>query len=267
MHFPVFAILATLPLLTTALGHGYRRVQGREVKTEVVLVTQTVYTTMILAPTPAIIASKAPALSILTVSNPTTVVPIPSPSGTTPAKPAPPPPNPYIPLASTPNNVSIVNSCEYDVWVSSVGGHESCGPGNTDYLVRSKSIYTEAIRVCNNAGVSLKVAKTVAGLAKPMQFEYTVGADKKSVSYDISYLDCMVKNGTEVKDFSGCVGQEKGIQAAGGKNCKEYHCVPGVECAQLAYTEPEFGGKENAPVGTCGVDGGVAFEICAENRK
>jgi hypothetical protein len=99
-----------------------------------------------------------------------------------------------------------------------------------------------------------------------MQFEYTVGADKKSVSYDISYLDCMVKNGTEVKHFAGCVGQEKGTQAAGGNNCKGFHCVPGVECAQLAYTEPEFEGKKDAPVGTCGVDDGVVFEICAGNR-
>ncbi|XP_014553143.1 hypothetical protein COCVIDRAFT_40783 [Bipolaris victoriae FI3] len=267
MYFPVLAVLAILPLLTTALGHDHHRVQGRDIKTEVVLVTQTVYTTMVIAPTPTIVASQAPTLSILTIGNPTTIVPAPSPPAAAPAKPSPPPPNPYTPLVSAPNNASIINSCDYDVWVSSIGGHESCGPGNTNYLVRAKTTYTEAIRVCTNAGVSLKVSKTVAGLVKPMQFEYTVGADKKSVSYDISYLDCMVKNGTEFKDFAGCVGQEKGIQAAGGIKCKGFHCVPGVECAQLAYTEPGFGGKNNAPVGTCGVEGGVVFEICAENRK
>ena len=104
MHFPVFAVLAAFPLLTGALGYGHRRIQGRDVKTEIVLVTQMVYTTMIIAPTPAPVASQAPTLSILTVGNPNTIVPNPSPSGATHAKPSAPSPNPnpYAPLVPTP---------------------------------------------------------------------------------------------------------------------------------------------------------------------
>lgn len=39
-----------------------------------------------------------------------------------------------------------------------------------------------------------------------MQFEYAIWADKKTVSYDISYLDCMKIDKGE-QDLSDCVGR------------------------------------------------------------
>jgi hypothetical protein len=193
--------------------------------------------------------------------------------------PAPPPKlpkgpnNPFAALVAEPNKAIILNSCDYDVYISSMGD-QSCGPDTTanSRLLPANSTYREPIRTCYKSGVSLKVART-KHLTRPMQFEYAVWDDKKTVSYDISYLDCMVvglsdgrSDGSGSKDFSGCVGHEKGIQAAAGQYCPVFQCLAGVECAQHAYTVPEFGYLPGAPVGAYDVEKGIAFEVCAENR-
>ncbi|RAR01728.1 FAD-binding-like protein [Stemphylium lycopersici] len=275
------ATLMALPLLAVGahLKHGHEHVHAdrhrRAVATEVVVVTKTIYTTLTVDQ-PETSSSSSLSSTILSTSQfhsitvklpekgaPDIVSPTASLS-TVPSKaPAKTPNNPYPALASQANNAIIVNSCDYDVYVSSIGD-ESCGPGNVCKLVPANSTYAEPIRSCYKSGISLKVAKTKA-LTKPMQFEYTVWDDKTTVSYDISYLDCMVEN-SNGKDFSACVGHEHGIQAGSGEECPVFHCLADVECGQHAYTVPEFGYLPGAPVGACSIDKGVAFELCAENR-
>jgi hypothetical protein len=50
--------------------------------------------------------------------------------------------------------------------------------------------YREPILQCKDGGIVLKIAKA-KDMVKPMQFKYAVWDDKRTVSYDISYLDCM----------------------------------------------------------------------------
>jgi hypothetical protein len=109
--------------------------------------------------------------------------------------------------------------------------------------------------------VSLKVSKTES-VDKPMQFEYSVWEDGSMVSYDISYLDCM-----EGQDLRGCAGQDGGIQAVGGGDCKKFACAPGQYCDQQAYVVAEFGYLPGAPVGGCEAAKGIAFELCAGERE
>lgn len=266
---PFFAVLVSLSLVTMAHhehGHhqAHREVHGRAIKTEVVFVTETVYTTVnaALSSSAATIlpqwsvfgtSSKAPASTTSLAASPSVA----------PLEPSKAPNNPYAALIPQLNNAIIVNSCNYDVYVSSIGD-QSCGPGNMGYRVPANSTYVEPIRKCYKSGIALKVYKTQE-LKKPMQFEYTVWDDKKTASYDISYLDCMVERGG-LKDFTQCVGHERGIQAAAGKNCPAFYCLAEIECGLHAYTVPEFGYMPGAPVGACDVEKGVAFELCAENR-
>ncbi|USP81923.1 FAD-binding-like protein [Curvularia clavata] len=266
----LFAALASIPLLAVAHleyghQHAHREVHGRAIKTEVVVVTETVYTTVTAAPSLSA-AANLPQWSVFNISSKSaasTTSRTASPSVALPLEPSKAPDNPYSALIPQPNNAIVVNSCNYDVYVSSIGD-ESCGPGNMSYRVPPNSTYIEPIRKCYKSGIALKVCKTQE-LKKPMQFEYTVWDDKKTVSYDISYLDCMVER-DGFKDFTQCVGHERGIQATAGKNCPAFHCLAEIECGLHAYTVPEFGYMPGAPVGACDVEKGVAFELCAENR-
>jgi hypothetical protein len=158
----------------------------------------------------------------------------------------------------------IQNSCNYPVYIWS-GGDPSCeGPAAEAKLVEANGTHVETMRTCPQGGVSLKVSKTKSA-AKPMQFEYAIWADHKTVSYDISYLDCMNNDHGE-KDLSDCAGHDGGIQAVGGGDCKKFQCPAGKWCEVSAYVVPEFGYQPNAPVGGCTVDKGIAFELCAEAR-
>lgn len=265
-----FAVLATLPFVAMAhLEHGHHHVHGevhgRALITETVVVTETIYTTLTVAPSSSAMKTLSPSSTVNFSSNGATSITSPTalPSVAPPGKPPKPTNNPYAALLPEPNNAMIVNSCDYDVYVSSIGD-ESCGPGTTCHLIGANSTYTEPIRTCYKSGISLKVSKT-KDIAQPVQFEYTVWDNKKTVSYDISYLDCMMQRDGN-KDFSRCAGHERGIQAAAGEECPVFHCLADVECAQHAYTVPEFGYMPGAPVGACEVDKGIAFELCAENR-
>ncbi|KAF2851415.1 hypothetical protein T440DRAFT_517409 [Plenodomus tracheiphilus IPT5] len=170
--------------------------------------------------------------------------------------------NSFHELEPVPGSASVKNSCDYPVYIWSVG-HESCGPGKECQLIASNSTYTEGLRFCRNGGISLKVSKTKTA-EKPMQFEYSVWAtDNKTVSYDISYLDCMNReNG--MKDLSNCAGHDGGIQVvAGDAGCPQYHCAADEWCDVQAYVVAEFDYKPGAPVGACAVAKGIAFELCA----
>lgn len=178
--------------------------------------------------------------------------------------------NPFQLLEVTPGSASIKNSCGYPVYVKSVGPL-SCEGAHENELLASHSTYTKKIRNCKEGGVSLKVS-AFAEMKNPMQFEYAVWSDKKTVSYDISYLDCMQNKNGE-KDLSACVGHNNidgsrgGIQALAGDNtCPTYFCRAGEWCDQQAYVVAEFDNKDGAPVGACAVEKGIAFELCAGNR-
>ncbi|KAG9191141.1 hypothetical protein G6011_09229 [Alternaria panax] len=264
-------IAFTLPLLVAGahLGHRHNHnhadVQRCAVKTEAVVVTETVYLTLTVAPSsssPESSSCAAVTTSAAVIPSITVKLPEKGPSDITSAS-ASSSAHLYAPLNCESHAAIIVNSCDYDVYVSSIGNVETCGPGNICKLVPANSTYSEPVRSCGNSGISLKVSRTES-MAQPMQFEYTVWPDATTISYDISYLDCQVKtDGTF--DFSACVGHEKGIQAAapGGP---VFECAAKEPCAQMAYIEPEFGYLPGAPVGSSTIAKGVAFEICAENR-
>lgn len=171
---------------------------------------------------------------------------------------------PFPPLEPITGSVSVKNSCEYPVYLWSEG-HQSCGAGAECQQIAANSTYTEEMRTCAEGGIALKVSKTKV-MHEPMQFEYSVWPNKKTVSYDISYLNCM-KNKNGEKDLGGCAGHERGIQAVGGglddAGCPDYHCKAGEWCDQQAYVVAEFDYKPGAPVGACAVDKGIAFELCA----
>ncbi|EOA87315.1 hypothetical protein ACJQWK_10377 [Exserohilum turcicum] len=259
------ATLTALPLLTASLHlgavhpHVHGELHRRVIATEVVVVTKTVYTTV----TQDSPSSTAASTSV-NISESSASVTMALPTSSSAATLKPPGDTSYTALPLSPNHALIVNSCDYDVFVSSIGD-ESCGPSTLAQRIPANTTYTERIRICYKSGVSLKVARTAA-LEHPMQFEYTVWDDKKTVSYDISYLDCMVQEDGGAKTFDKCVGHEKGIQAVAGSDCPVFQCEAGVECAQQAYTIPEFGYLPGAPVGACNVEQGIAFELCAENR-
>lgn len=276
----VAAIVMALPLLIAgarvgqghAHGIAHSELHRRVVVTDVVVVTTTLITTVTVEPSSSsssaiISATDSASFTVehpgkdtpatVSTSAPPTIAPIQEPSNNKGSS--------YPSLIPEPSSATVINSCVYDIYVSSVGD-KSCrpGPGSTCQLIASNTTYREAIRVCDKSGISLKVSKT-KDMTKPMQFEYTVWEDKKTVSYDISYLDCMTEKDGQ-KDMTGCVGYETGIQAASGTDCPAYKCVGNVVCTKEAYVVAEFGYQPGAPVGACTVNQGVAFELCAENR-
>jgi hypothetical protein len=171
--------------------------------------------------------------------------------------------NPYKVLVPIGGSAMVLNSCDYPVYVTSEG-HSGCdGLGAKCKAIAPNSTHIETMRTCTTGGISLKLSKT-EDLSKPMQFEYTVWPnDHTQVSYDISYLNCM--NGK--KDLSDCVGHEGGIQAVGGGDGSDFYCLAGQPCDQQAYTVAEFGYLPGAPVGACKVSQGIAFELCAGDRR
>ena len=276
MHCNIAVVMA-LPLLTAGVrvGHGHGNAHSelhrRVLVTDVVEVTTTIYTTVTVEPSSSSssIVTSTPTQDLITVELPekgvsTTVPTSTSSSATATQEPSGTKASRYPSLIPEPNSAIIVNSCMHDIYVSSIGD-KSCGPGATCQLVPSNATYREAIRVCDKSGISLKVSKT-EDMTNPMQFEYTVWDDKRTVSYDISYLDCMSKKDDQ-KNMTGCVGYDTGIQATSGADCPTYKCVGNVVCAKQAYVVAEFGYQPGAPVGACTADKGVAFELCAENRS
>ncbi|KAH6876039.1 hypothetical protein BKA58DRAFT_133526 [Alternaria rosae] len=280
MHLNALIALA-LPLLAAGAHLGYRhshdheKVHPRAMYTNVVIVTETIFMTVTLEPNSGSASSSSFVIATSTaLPEPSITVEVPqkgvpavastSASSVTPSAAPSSPDGIYAPLDSVPNQAIIVNSCDYDVYVSSIGDDKSCdnSPGSDCVTIPANSTYTEAIRTCYKSGISLKVAKT-KDMTLPMQFEYTVWDDHTQVSYDISYLDCMTKDGT---NFDDCAGHEKGIQAA-AKDGPVFQCAANEPCAQQAYIVPEFAYLPDAPVGGSTIDKGVAFEICAENRS
>lgn len=286
-----FAVAFALPLIAAGAHLGHRHshdhadVHRRAVKTDVVVVTETVYLTLTAEPiSTSPQSSSCAAVSTSTAAPPSITFNFPekgpsdiasrsasssaasfsaAPSSDLPPKTPSSTGNLYAPLSYEPHTAIIVNSCDYGVYVSSIGDVTTCGPGKICELVPANTTYSEPIRSCGDSGISLKVSKTES-MAQPMQFEYTVWPDSTTMSYDISYLDCQVKT-NDVFDFSACVGHEKGIQAA-APDGPVYECVANEPCAQNAYIVPEFGYLPGAPVGSSTIDKGIAFEICAENR-
>lgn len=187
------------------------------------------------------------------------------PSGGAGGKPASTDEHGFTTLQPIPNSALVKNSCGYPIYIWSHGDPSCEGKAASGQKIEANGTYSETLRKCSAGGVSLKISKT-QDTAKPMQFEYAVWTDESKVSYDISYLDCMnTEDGAQ--DLSNCPGHEKGIQAmGGGEGSPTYQCPANQWCDKHAYVVAEFGYKPGAPVGSCAVDEGVAFEICAESQ-
>jgi hypothetical protein len=165
------------------------------------------------------------------------------------------------------NSALVKNSCVYPVYLSSIGPVSCDGTPTQGKRIEPSETYVETLRKCPQGGISLKISRTADGL-KPMQFEYAVWQDNSTkVSYDISYLDCM-KNNSGEKDLSDCAGHDGGIQAmGGGEYAPSYKCPANLWCDKEAYVVAEFGYKHGAPVGTCQVKEGIAFELCGDQDE
>ncbi|KAH4347718.1 hypothetical protein HBH98_084480 [Parastagonospora nodorum] len=269
-----------LPLVVMGALHNHAQVHkrgalaNRAVLTEVVTVTeiQTVTvdadgTTMakvesaseskIESTSSAMSESKSSSAIIPTSSSTSTATTTPSASGSVSD-------TPYPTLIPIPGSAILKNSCGYPVYIWSMGNPSCEGPEAVAKLIPANGQHVEEMRRCTDGGVAFKLSRT-ASSAKPMQFEYTIWSDRKTVSYDISYLDCM-KNTSGEQDLSECAGHDGGIQAAGGEDCPDYQCFANRWCDQQAYVVAEFGYKSGAPVGGCTVQKGIAFELCASNR-
>ncbi|CBX96721.1 hypothetical protein IAQ61_005418 [Plenodomus lingam] len=244
-----------LPLLASAqhARHGHvaahdHGLHHRDLEAGVVTATEVVYVTVTVT---APVASTSSTSMSPTTSSDVPSIAAPATGGSS-----------FHELKPVPGSVSVKNSCDYPVYIWSVG-HKSCGEGNECQLIAPNSTYTEGMRTCTDGGISLKVSKTKSA-EKPMQFEYSVWAIRTTtVSYDISYLDCMVGQ-KGAKDLSGCAGHDGGIQVvAGDASCPDYHCAANEWCDVQAYVVAEFDYKPGAPVGACAVEKGLAFELCA----
>lgn len=278
------AVLLSLPLLGTGAIHNHAKLHKRghaianravQVEVDVVTITQIVTvtvdtdaasaTTSVAAITPSS-APNAPAVILTSMpssrpdtssSQSTSIV------AETPAA----PPNdgsggnPFKALDTVPSSAMIKNSCEYPVYIWSEGNSSCEGPEAKCKLIEANGTHVEPLRKCPDGGISLKISKS-EDPTNPMQFEYSVWPDHKTVSYDISYLNCM----TNGKDLSQCAGHDGGIQVVGGGDCKDFFCAAGQSCNAMAYTVAEFDYQPNAPVGGCEVDKGIAFELCAGLR-
>jgi hypothetical protein len=282
-----FAVLLALPLLVTGATHNHAKLHKRghalanravQVEAEVVTVTELVTVTVILtvasattnvaaiksrstSSTPVVVlTSVSPSSPVTHATRPTSVVAEPSASPTTNVNDD----KAFKSLNTVPGSAVILNSCDYHVFVWSSDNLSCDGLGAVCKRLEPNGTHVEPLRKCSDGGVALKISKHKTA-AKPMQFEYSVWSDHKTVSYDISYLDCM-KNGNNQKDVNECAGAEGGIQAVGGGDCNDYHCPAGQWCAKEAYVVAEFGYQPGAPVGACTVDKGIAFELCASLR-
>ncbi|KAF1971072.1 hypothetical protein BU23DRAFT_556349 [Bimuria novae-zelandiae CBS 107.79] len=183
-------------------------------------------------------------------------------------------PDNFHKITTIPNHGSIKNSCNYEVYVSSFG----CGGGAQHELIPAGQTWSEPLRSCPAAQGTLVYKVTKADEpSKPVQFEVGLTPDEQragqenSVWYDISFLDCMVENST---DLSACPGWEGGVQCVPGKQgCQVFVCGAGEYCDGSAYTTKEFGldaqneawrKKAGAPVSSCETrQEGIAFELCA----
>ena len=162
-------------------------------------------------------------------------------------------------LTATPNTGSIRNSCKYDVFVWSVG----CNGNAANVKISPGTTWSEPLRRGDTGGVVYKVSKTNGNAEAVMQFEAGVWKDQNIVQYDLSYLDCMVPNST---DLSRCAGWEGGHQAVPAPGCPVFVCGTNEYCDGSSYTVPEFGyqgGGVVHPNAGCGSAGGIAFELCA----
>ncbi|KAL5381137.1 hypothetical protein DPSP01_007391 [Paraphaeosphaeria sporulosa] len=184
-------------------------------------------------------------------------------------------PDNFHQLTTTANHGSIKNSCNYEVYVDSMG----CGKGAQHQIIPAGQTWSEPLRSCpaEQGTVVYKVTKADAP-AKPIQFEVGLSIEpgmENSVWYDISFLDCMRPNTT---DLSGCPGWEGGVQCVPGKQgCQVFVCGAGEYCDGSTYTVPEFGiivsgeyknddwrVKAGSPVTSCATrQEGIAFELCA----
>ncbi|KAF1994915.1 hypothetical protein P154DRAFT_612566 [Amniculicola lignicola CBS 123094] len=174
-------------------------------------------------------------------------------------------PSPFKKLTPYPGKISVFNNCPQDFNLWSIPNPDS----STPITLPAGYVYIEHPRTGpnNTGGISIKITSSSADtLAAPhTQLEYTL-ADNK-VWYDISFIDCVKKTvAGEPSDGSECPGHGEGVQVVGGGKCEMLACQGGEYCPEEAYFEPEGGYKPISPNKACGVEEGVAFELCAGLR-
>jgi hypothetical protein len=148
-------------------------------------------------------------------------------------------------------SVWIKNSCEYDVYVKSVGAYPKDDDHTEDVItISANSNYTEAYReTCpkpkehahmspppqcpelnkmEGQAVSFKISNTTEGPENILQLEYTLvqnperGDDFPRLDYDVSILDCAQIEGISeamvasdqdlnMKKVNGCPGYQNGL--------------------------------------------------------
>jgi hypothetical protein len=282
---PIGIVMLALTLVANGALHQHAKVHRRghvvaqrAVEVDIVTVTEIVTVTVdpvigtattTVAEIESIPAPSAPVVVLTSVSSwspatnvsqPPSVVPEPAATPTNDVQGS----NLFKTLDTVPGSAILLNSCDYDVFVWSTGNPSCEGPGAACKRLEANGTHVEPLRKCSDGGVAMKISKS-EDAANPMQFEYTVWSDHKTVSYDISYLNCQKHDG-DAKNPSTCAGHDGGIQAVGGGDCKVFQCPAGQSCDAQAYTVPEFGYLPGPPVGGCTVDKGIAFELCAGYR-
>lgn len=138
-------------------------------------------------------------------------------------------------------NAILANNCDYDIWVSSVGGsHETACT-----RVAANSQYTETLY---STGTSLKISKTDSiKNGEQTQFEYTISGGK--IWYDISFVNC-----AEGESASNCPGHAEGLSMQGSNSaCSAASCEAGSYCPTQAYyvDQPLIKLGINEPVFDC----------------
>ncbi|KAH7083732.1 hypothetical protein FB567DRAFT_447301 [Paraphoma chrysanthemicola] len=256
MRFLYVLLTLVLSAMAVRLGHqhGNAHHHGLELRA-IVTEVQVVTVTQILTVTVGTDTSTSSATNTSSSTAPSSTSPHNNTTGGTHA---------FKSLDTIPDTVTLLNSCDYPVYLWSVG-HNCDGTEAVGQLIAPHDTYKESIRRCEIGGIALKISRIMDALM-PMQFEYTVWAsDSSMLSYDIAYLDCL-KNDHGQKDISPCAGAELGVQAVGDGDAKSFRCGAGEWCSVQAYVVPAFDYQAGAPVGGCKVHHDVAFELCAGNR-
>jgi hypothetical protein len=124
---------------------------------------------------------------------------------------------------STPNKLTVVNYCPYDIYYEHLAGPAIIGQGT---LSANGGSCSEAA-----TGTVFKVGKTaVWPVTQPVQIEY--GGN----FYDLSMIDCLARaaNGERTADTSACAGHEYGLQLS-SPGARAFQCDSNAWCDDQAY--------------------------------
>ncbi|RMZ71131.1 hypothetical protein GMOD_00005641 [Pyrenophora seminiperda CCB06] len=157
---------------------------------------------------------------------------------------------------STPNKLTVVNYCSYEVFYV----HEipDASP-ERGYLLAGGSVSVDLRTSANAQGPVFKISKD-GKISNPVNVEYS---DR---SYDLSLIPCLgTVEGKPNADTRACVGFEAGLQLSypGGMS---YQCAANTWCDDQAYFYTENLCKKNNPIRDFDWSEGLTMELCAGNK-